>query len=88
MTAQPEPARPRPAVDAVAGLLASCAIFLGVIAVFYRPARVAPAAVILALLAATMSARWSRLAGIGALAGGLGWLVGMAIAVATNHPIW
>lgn len=88
MTVQPEPVRERPAVDAVAGLMASAAIFLGVVAIAYRPARVAPAAILIALLAGAMSRRWGRLAGIALAVAGIGWLLGMAIAVVTDHPLW
>ena len=85
---EPESAPRTSPVDAVAGLMASAALFIALVAVFYRPARVAPGAIVLALVAAGMSRRWSRLAGIAAAAAGLGWLAGMALAVLTNHPIW
>ena len=68
--------------------MAAAAIFLSVVAVAYRPARLAPAAILLALVAAGMSRRWSRLAAWGACAGAVGWLAGMAVAVLLDHPIW
>lgn len=87
-TSAQAPAAGRPGVDAVAGLLAAAAIFLGVVAIAYHPARVAPAAILAGLVAAGMSRRWLKLAAVGVAAGAVGWLVGMAIAVVTNHPLW
>jgi hypothetical protein len=85
---EPEPAGAATALDVVAGLLASLAIFVGLVAIFYRPVRVAPAAILIALIAAGMSARWRRLASIGVAVGALGWLAGLSIAVVLKHPIW
>jgi hypothetical protein len=89
MTArQPEPIRDRPAADAVAGLMASAGIFLGAIAIAYHPVRLAPAGIALALVAGAMSRRWARLSAIASLVAGIGWVLGMTIAVITNHPLW
>jgi uncharacterized RDD family membrane protein YckC len=85
---RPAPAPARPGVEAVAGLLAAVAIFVGLIAIVYRPARLAPAAILLALLATGMSRRWSRLGSIALGVAALGWMLGMAFAVLTNHPLW
>ncbi len=85
---RPVPTPARPGVEAIAGLLAAAAIFVGLIAIFYRPARVAPAAILLALLGTGMSRRWSTLGSIALGVAGLGWLLGMAIAVVTNHALW
>lgn len=82
------PPQERPAVDAVAGLLAAMAIFAGLVAIVYHPARVAPAAIFLSLVAVGMSRRWTRLAAFGLASGAVGWLAGMTFAVVTNHPIW
>ena len=41
--------------EAVAGLLAAGALFLGVLELLYRPFRLAPAALILLLIATVMS---------------------------------
>ncbi|HEY6056184.1 MAG TPA: hypothetical protein VIU86_19800 [Gaiellaceae bacterium] len=85
---RPAPAPARAGVEAIAGLLAAVAIFVGVIAIFYRPARIAPAAILLALLATGMSRRWSRLGSVALGVAGLGWLLGMTLAVVTNHALW
>jgi hypothetical protein len=79
--------RSRPA-ETVAGLLAALSIFFSLIGVAYRPARLIPAALLLALLAVAMGGRHNRL---GALALGLGaicFVVGMAVAVITSNPIY
>jgi hypothetical protein len=81
-------ARDRPGVEAVAGLLAAAALFIGLTAIVYRPARLAPAAIVMALLSVGISRRWSRLAALAAAVSGFGWLIGMTIAVLTNHPIF
>jgi hypothetical protein len=70
-------------------LLASAALFLGLIAMAYRPARIIPLAAVLVLVATAMSGRrHERLVLAAVVAVGLGWLVGMAVAVITNNPIY
>jgi len=83
----PESDRQRPA-DAVAGLLAAAAIFTALIAVAYRPVRVAPFAIVVSLVAVAMSKRYERL---GQAALGIStacWITGMIVAVVTNHPLF
>ena len=75
-------------VDAVAGLLAAAAFALAAIAVVERPARFAPVAIVLALIAARMSVRFQRLAFGGAVAGMIGWVLGMSFAVITDNPLF
>lgn len=68
--------------------MASAAIFVALIALAYRPARVAPAAIFVALVAGGMSRRWTTLAGIAVGVAAFCWLAGMAIAVVTSNPLW
>jgi len=77
----------RPA-DAIAGLLASLALFAGLIGVAYRPARVIPFAIVVALIATAMGGRHARLAATALFVCGLCFIVGLAVAVITNHPIF
>jgi hypothetical protein len=77
----------RPA-ETVAGLLASLSIFFSLIGVAYRPARLIPAALLLALLAVAMGGRHNRLGAIAAGVGALCFAVGMAVAVVTGNPIY
>jgi hypothetical protein len=83
------------AVDVVAGLLAAASIVLSAIAMGVglllqldaHPARLAPVAIVIALVAARMSERYQSLALKAALFGALAWVVGMTIAVATDGPL-
>ncbi len=77
----------RPA-ETVAGLLASLSIFFSLIGVAYRPARLIPAALLLALLAVAMGGSHNRLGAIAAGVGALCFAVGMAVAVITGNPIY
>ena len=83
------------ATDTIAGLLAVASIVLSAIGMGFglllqldaRPARVVPVAILLALIAARMSARHQPLALRAALFGGLAWVVGMTVAVITDGPL-
>jgi hypothetical protein len=83
----PAQTRERPA-DAIAGLLASIAIFGSCIALAYRPVRITPFTILLALIAAGMSDRHQRLAAWAVGISGVCFIVGTAIALATNNPIF
>jgi len=74
--------------EAIAGLLAALAIFASAIGVAYRPGRLIPAALLLALLATAIGGRHSRLASFAILTGGVCFVVGMAVAVITNNPLY
>jgi hypothetical protein len=86
LSAVPE-TRERPG-EVVAGLLAALAIFASLIGVAYRPGRLIPAALLLALLATAIGGRHARLASLAILVGGVCFVVGMALAVITNHPLY
>jgi hypothetical protein len=86
MSAQPQE-RERP-TEAIAGLLAALSLFASLIGVAYRPGRLVPVALLLALLAAAMGGRHSRLASLAIATGAVCFVVGMAIAVITDHPIY
>lgn len=84
------------AADTIAGLLAVGSIVLSAIAMGLglllqldaHPARIAPVAIIVALVAARMSARYQSLALKAALFGAFGWVVGMVVAVVTDGPLF
>lgn len=82
------PSRGENAREAVAGLIASAAIFASLLGVVHRPVRLIPFAVILALVAARMTSRYSRLAGVAVAVGVVCWVVGMTIAVLTENPLY
>ena len=77
-----------PPSEAIAGLLASIAIFVGALELFYRPFRLAPAAVVLLLVATVMSRDQQRLIKIGFAATGICFVAGAALQVITHHPLY
>jgi hypothetical protein len=79
--------RARPA-ETIAGFLASLAIFTSLVGVAYRPLRLIPLAVILALVAVGIGGRSARLATWAVAICGLCFAIGMAAAVITSHPLW
>ena len=83
-----EATRPPTAIETVAGFMAAAAIAASAVAIVYRPARVAPAAIVVALIAVGMGGRHSRLAAAAVAAGGIGWFVGMWVAIATGHKLF
>jgi hypothetical protein len=87
MSAQPQSASPGTA-ETLASFLAAVSIFASCIGVAYRPARVIPFALFLALLAAGIGGRATRLAAWAIAIGGVCFLVGMAVAVVTDNPIF
>jgi drug/metabolite transporter superfamily protein YnfA len=77
-----------PAGEAVAGLLAACALFLGALELVYRPFRLAPAALVLALAATIMTRTQQRLVGLAFAVIGVCFVVGAALQVVTHHPLF
>jgi hypothetical protein len=83
------------AADTIAGLLAVGSIVLSGIAMGLglllqldaHPARLAPIAILTAIVAARMSQRSQPLAFKAALFGAFAWVVGMTIAVITEGPL-
>lgn len=77
------------AAETVAGILAALAVFASAIALVERPVRIAPAAMLVALVAAAMAQGRSRtLAAWAVAAAAVGWLLGMTIAVAADRPLF
>ena len=74
--------------DTVAGLLATISIFASALGMIYRPVRIIPFAILIALIAARMSARQQRLTGAAIAVAVICWTVGMTIAVITENPIY
>jgi hypothetical protein len=74
--------------EAVAGLMAAGALFLGVFELFYRPFRLAPAALILLLIATVMTQRQQRLVGLAFAVVGVCFVAGAALQVLTKHPLY
>ena len=90
----------RHGLDTVAGLMSAAAIFLGLLELTnfnlsiggthfeMRPIRIGIAAVVLALVAAGIGGRHSRLATVAVAVAGSCWLLGMVIAVITERPLF
>ncbi|HEV7132603.1 MAG TPA: hypothetical protein VGN27_02600 [Gaiellaceae bacterium] len=74
--------------ETVAGLLASLAIFTSVIALAWRPLRLLPVAIIVALIAAAMGGRHKRLAFWAVMICAVCFFLGMTISVVTSRPLW
>jgi len=77
----------RPA-DAIAGLLAALSVLGSAIGLAYRPARLIPFALLLAVIAVGMGGRNSRLAATALAIGSVCFVIGMAVAVITNNPVF
>jgi len=77
-----------PQADAIAGLLAALAIFVSLVSLAYRPGRLVPAALLMALLAAAIGGRHQRLAALAIVVGAVCFVVGMALAVLTDNPLY
>jgi hypothetical protein len=84
------------AADTIAGLLAVASIVLSAIAMGFglllqlqaHPARLAPVAIVVALVAARMSARYQSLALKAVLFGGVAWVIGMVVVIVTDGPLF
>jgi hypothetical protein len=84
----PQPVTEDRPADAIAGLLASLALFASCIGIAYRPVRVIPFALTLAIIATAMGGRHARLATAALVIGAVCFVVGMALAVITNNPVF
>jgi ABC-type Mn2+/Zn2+ transport system permease subunit len=73
--------------DAVAGVLAAASIALSLVALADRPGRLVPIAIVVAIVAARMSARFERLAFAAVVIGMIAFVVGMTIAVITENTL-
>jgi predicted homoserine dehydrogenase-like protein len=79
--------RTRP-TEAVAGLLASLAIFAGAFELVYRPFRLAPVAVVLAIIATVMSREQPRIIPLAYIVIGVCFVAGAALQILTHHPLY
>jgi hypothetical protein len=74
--------------DVVGGFLAALSIFASALGLVYRPARLLPFSVLLALAAGRMSPRNERLTLIAVVAAVVCWTAGMTIAIVTENPVY
>jgi hypothetical protein len=74
--------------EAIAGLLAASALFLGLLELATRPFRFAPVAVVLLLIATVMSSEQQRLIKVAFATVGICFVVGAGLQVYTHHPLY
>jgi len=74
--------------DSIAGFLATLSLFGSALGLIWRPVRIVPFAILLALIASRMSERNERIAYAAMIAGVVCWTVGMTIAVVTESPLY
>lgn len=76
------------ATENLGGFLAAAAIFVSAIGVAYRPLRLVPIAIVIALIAVGIGGRNERLATAATFICAACFVLGLAFAVATSHPLW
>jgi hypothetical protein len=74
--------------EGVAGVIAAAAMFIGFLELAYRPFRLAPAALIVALVATIMSRQQQRLVGLAVGVIGVCFVIGAGIAVWLTRPLY
>ena len=85
---EPESRRDATPSQLAADFLATFALFAGLIGIVYTPGIVCTAAVIVAILAATIGGRDRWLVPVAVAVTGACWLVGMMLAVLLERPIF
>ena len=83
-----QPAERASTADVVAGFLAVIAIFAAFFSLAYKPVRVDTFAIILAFVAAGLSGRNQRLAGIALATTAVCFILGMVIAIWAEKPLF
>ncbi len=83
----PAAGRERPG-ESVAGFLAAIALFASCVGLIYRPGRMIPAAIVVALIATAIGGRHERLATFALAVSAVAFVAGMTIAVATEQPLF
>ena len=77
-----------PPSEAVAGLLASLAVFVGALELVYRPFRLAPAALILVIIATVMSREQPKVIPVAYAMIGICFITGATLQILTHHPLY
>lgn len=74
--------------ETIAGLMAAASIAVGAMALVVRPFVLAPAAIVVALVAAAIGGRHASLARWAVALGALWWFLGMTLAIALDTPLY
>lgn len=85
---QYEPVERKRSAETVSGFLAALAIFMSAIGIFWHPLRLILPSLALALIASGMASGKGRLQLASVMIGAASLFLGLALAVATSHPIW
>jgi hypothetical protein len=83
-----QPAERDGAAETLAGFLATAALFAGLLSIVYRPARIGPFALVIALIAVAIGGRYEKLAAWAVATVTVGWVLGMTISVLTDNPVF
>ena len=76
----------RRTAESVSGYLASFAIFVSFLGIFWHPLRLIVPSLVVALVASGMAKGRLQLAAV--LIGGVCLFLGLALQVSTGHPLW
>ena len=79
---------PQGRADTIAGFLCAFSLALSGIAVVRDPGLLAPAAIVVALVAARMTESHRTLAAVSVAVAGLSFFFGMLVAIATDNPLF
>jgi hypothetical protein len=79
---------PQRRADTIAGFLCAFSLALSGIAIVRDPGLLAPAAIIVALVATRMTQAHRTLAAISVAVAGLAFFFGMLVAIATDNPLF
>lgn len=82
-----ESGRTRPS-ETVSGFLSALAIFISLIGLAWHPLRLILPAILVALIAAAMAGRRTRLPFAAVMITAACFFLGMTIAVVTSRPLW
>lgn len=82
------PAARSNAAETVAGMMGALAFAVASLGIVYKPVRVIPLAIVVALVAVGIGGRNSRLATAAVWWGALCWVAGMTIAVVADRSLW
>ena len=74
--------------ELISGFLAVVSLAASVLALFWDPFRVAPFAILLALISTAMAPKDARLPLIAVVVGAVAFVVGVTIAVTTNNAVY
>jgi len=76
----------RRTAENVSGYLSASAIFVSFLGIFWHPLRLIVPSLLIALVASGMAKGRIQLAAV--LIGGVSFILGLALAVATGHALW